>query len=127
MSKILSKVKRDTKSAVIRAVEFEAAVRAIAERIGTRHVNCAGTPISIFKVRYATVLKRAKAGSIEVLTRGRERFIVLGREQVIALGNQASRGRLVAEVFAGLPTVPAWKPRLRSTSVRTKDPYRVPR
>lgn len=127
MSKILSKLKRDTKSAVICAVEFEAAVRAIAERIGARHASCAGTPISIFKVRYATVLKRAKAGSIEVLTRGRERFIVLGPEQVIALGNQASRGRLVAEVFAGLPTVPALKPRLRATSVQTKDPYRVQR
>lgn len=127
MSKILSKLKRDTKSAVICAVEFETAVRAIAERIGARHANCAGTPISIFKVRYATVLKRAKAGSIEVLARGRERFIVLGPEQVIELGNQVSRGRLVAEVFAGLPTVPALEPRLRATSVRAKDPYRVPR
>lgn len=127
MSKTQSKSKRYTKSTMIRAVDFRAAVRVAAECVGARRINFAGTPMSVFKVRYATVLKRAKAGSIEVLTRGRERFVILAPEQVMALASRVSRGRTVAEVFAGLPTVPAMTPPLRATSTRAKDPYRVPR
>ena len=127
MSKTLSKSKRDTKSSVIRTVEFHGAVKVVAEHVGARHINFAGTPMSVFKVPYATVLKRAKAGSIEVLTRGRERFVILAPEQLLALVNRVSRGRRVAEVFADIPTVFASMPRLRATSTRTEDPYRVMR
>lgn len=105
-------------------VAFQIAVRAIAARVRAKHVNLRGTPMPASKAKTAAVFNRVASGSVEVVTRGRERFVVLGLDQVLALIPVAGRTRTVAEVLAGLPTVPASTPRLRFTSVAAPSPYR---
>lgn len=124
MRKFLGGSSIDSSVAVRKRADFRAAVRTIAARVGAKRVNLVGTPVADFKTKYATVFKRANAGSVEVVTQGRQRFVVLGLDQVLALIPNASRRRTVAEVFAGLPTVPASSVRLRATSIATKNPYR---
>lgn len=107
-------------------VAFQIAVRAIAARVRAKRVNLRGTPMPAFKAKTAAVLNRVASGSVEVVNRGRQRFVVLGLDQVLALIPDAGKRRTVAEVLAGLPTVPASTPRLRFTSVATPSPYRLP-
>ncbi|WP_425953006.1 hypothetical protein [Ralstonia pseudosolanacearum] len=107
--------------------DFKVAVRVVAARIGAKDVNAAGTPISAFKTNYASILKRVKEGSFEVVKQGKEPFVILGLKQFVALATDTGRGRTVAEVFAGLPSVPATEEPPRFTSIQTKSQYRVPR
>lgn len=71
------------------------------------------------------MFNRVASGSVEVVIRGRRRFVVLGLDQVLALIPNAGRRRTVAEVLAGLPTVPPSIPHLRFTSVAAPSPYRL--
>ncbi|MEK6298595.1 MAG: hypothetical protein V4793_46050, partial [Paraburkholderia tropica] len=57
-----------------RMVDFQAAVKAIAARVGATDINAAGTPISAFKTNYSSVLKRVKSGSVEIVNQGQEPF-----------------------------------------------------
>nr|CUV44892.1 conserved protein of unknown function [Ralstonia solanacearum] len=112
-------------SEVRKRVAFQIAVTAIAARVRAKRVNLRGTPMPAFKAQTAAVFNRVASGSVEVVTRGRQRFVVLGLHQVLALIPHAGRRRTVAEVLAGLPSVPASTPRLRFTSVATPSPYRL--
>lgn len=103
---------------------FRAAVRTIAARVGAKRVNLSGKSMSAFTAQYAAVFNRVKSGSVEVFTHGRQRFVVLDLDQVLALIPNAGGRRRVADVFASLPTVPALTPRLRATSIATPSPYR---
>ncbi|WP_322047864.1 hypothetical protein [Paraburkholderia sp. J67] len=114
-------------SAERRMVDFQAAVKAIAARVGATDVNAAGTPISAFKTNYSSVLKRVKSGSVEVVNQGQEPFIILGLDQAVALMSNTVSDRTVAEVFAGLPSVPASGKLPRDVSIDAEDHYRVPR
>lgn len=118
---------KDTDSSERRSAEFEAALKAVAARVGATEVNVVGTPISAFTTRYATILNRIRAGSIEVITQRGEPFVILGRHQVLALLGNGNAKRSVQEILAGLPSVPASVPRPIYTSVLTKSHYRVPR
>lgn len=108
-----------------RMVEFEAAVRIVGARVRAGDVNVAGTPVSVFKTHYATILKRINAGAIEVVTQRGQPFVILGLDQVIALVKKQSTTRRVREVFAEFPTVPASATPPRYTSINTKSSYRV--
>ncbi|CAG9236400.1 conserved hypothetical protein [Paraburkholderia tropica] len=110
-----------------RMVDFQAAVKAIAARVGATDVNAAGTPISAFKTNYSSVLKRVKSGSVEIVNQGQEPFIILGLDQAVALMSNTVSDRTVAEVFAGLPSVPATGKLPRDASIDAEDHYRVPR
>lgn len=110
-----------------RMVDFQAAVKAIAARVGATDINAAGTPISAFKTNYSSVLKRVKSGSVEIVNQGQEPFIILGLDQAVALMSNTVSDRTVAEVFAGLPSVPATGELPRDVSIDAEDHYRVPR
>lgn len=110
-----------------RMVDFRAAVKAIAARVGATDINAAGTPISAFKTNYSSVLKRVKSGSVEIVNQGQEPFIILGLDQAVALMSNTVSDRTVAEVFAGLPSVPATGKLPRDVSIDAEDHYRVPR
>ena len=114
-------------SAERRMDDFQAAVKAIAARVGATDVNAVGTPISAFKTNYSSVLRRVKSGSVEIVNQGPEPFIILGLEQAVALMSNTVSDRTVAEVFAGLPSVPASGKLPRDVSIEAVDHYRVPR
>jgi len=105
--------------------EFEAAVRILGTRVGARDVNVAGTPISVFRTHRVAILRRITAGSLEVVTWRGQPFLILGLHQVIALVANRRTTRMVREVFAKLPTVPASSTRPIYTSVQRKSSYRM--
>jgi len=113
-------------SAEHRRTEFEAALKLLAARIGTAEVNVTGTPISTFKVQYATILNRVRAGSIEVVTRRGEPFVLLNLSQVLALVQGGRPALSVREVLAGLPSVSISGPPPRLVSRHARSHYRVP-
>ncbi|WP_439890039.1 hypothetical protein ACS7SF_12260 [Ralstonia sp. 25C] len=81
-----------------RSRDFRVAIRAIAARVGAKDVNVAGTPMSVFKTQYAAVLKRAKAGSIEIVYQGAEPFVILGAKQFLALVASLERDHALVDV-----------------------------
>jgi hypothetical protein len=74
------------------------AIRAIAASVGAKDVKVAGTPMSVFKKHYTAVLKRAKAGSIEIVYQGAEPFVILGVIQLHALVASLEREHVLADV-----------------------------
>lgn len=106
---------------------FNAAVKLAAARVGVKKVNVVGTPASVFRTRYAAVLRRIKAGSIEVITHQGEPFIVLGMKQLLALVADKNVGPTASELLAGLPSVPASPSIPRYQSVLNPSHHRVPR
>jgi len=74
------------------------AIRAIAARVGAKEVNVAGTPMSVFKMQHAAVLKRAKAGSIEIVYQGAEPLVILGAKQLHALVASLERDHAPVDV-----------------------------
>lgn len=116
-----------TISADFQAAQFQAALKVVAARTGARDVNFSGTPISVFKTRAAAILRRIKAGSIEVVTQNGVPFVILSAEQVSALLTSRSQTRMAHELLAGLPSVSASPsvPRYTSAPLR-KSHHRVP-
>ena len=106
---------------------FHVALRLMADRVGAVVEDESGTNISAFKTNYSTVLDRAKGGSVEVVTRGPHRFVILGEETVQALVAAPDRQRTVSEACVGLPTLSFSTKRPRSTSVNTRRHTRIPR
>jgi hypothetical protein len=80
---------------------FEEALQEIALRIGAMEVHVPGTKITAFKTNYSSVLDRVTGGSVEVVTRGRQRFLILAEEQARALVANTENTQTVAEAFAG--------------------------
>lgn len=87
--------------------QFEVAVQRLASRLGAPPVSIGGTPISIFRSRYSSVLKRVRAGSIEVVTQNGEPFVILGLNQLITMCARIDHPKTAADMLAGLPSVPA--------------------
>jgi len=69
--------KAPANAAFRRRKRFERAVQLLASRLGAPRVSISGTPISIFRSRCTTVLKRVRAGRIEVVTQNGEPFVLL--------------------------------------------------
>lgn len=107
--------------------KFQAALKVVAARTGARDVNFSGTPISVFKTHAAAILRRIKAGSIEVVTQNGEPFVILSAEQISTLLANRSETRMAHELLAGLPSVSVSPsvPRYTSSPLR-KSHHRVP-
>lgn len=78
---------------------FDAVLRAVAACVGARRINV--TPISIFSKHHFAVLKRIRAGSLEVVTDHGEPFIILGMIQILALVADLNAGQTTARILAG--------------------------
>ncbi|MBA9859245.1 hypothetical protein [Ralstonia insidiosa] len=106
--------------------DFESAVQEVAERVGAHQVNL--SRVSSFRTHYAAVLDRIKDGSVEVINKGGEPFLLLGATQLFALLKNEARTLTTAEVLQGLPSVSlegGAPPRARA--VGSKSHHRVPR
>lgn len=65
-------------------------------------------------------------GSVEVITHGHRRFVIISEKQFIALADSTKRRRTVGEIFKGLPVLTG-KP-LRAISIKEEvDQYRLPK
>lgn len=126
MREIPTEQAQELDSHEITGVAFEAALQSLAARIGATEVVVAGTPISRFEASYTTVLDRVRAGSIEVVTDGREPFVILGVNQVLALVEVLKTRRTASELLEGLPASPGPPPRHRSAGLK-RSHHRVPR
>lgn len=105
---------------------FDAAVKAVAACVGARRINV--TPISIFSRHPFAMLKRIRAGSVEVVTNRGEPFVVLGMSQLLAIIADQSVGRVTAaEVLARQRTIAISPSMSRHRSVQTWSHHRVPR
>ena len=99
----------------------------LAAQVQAAGVNPHPTPIAKFSRNYGSVLMHASAGQLQVISRGEEQFVLLSMAQIRNLMPPEDR-RTMAELFAGLPTVPG--PPLRAQSpantAGAKDQYRLP-
>ncbi len=80
---------------------FVSALHALAGRLGVK-VKDDPMPISKFKSDYSGVLKAASSGRLQQISRGRERFVVLTEEQVIAMVQSSSRKSSLADTLASI-------------------------
>lgn len=65
-----------------RRKKFCRAVQLLASQLGAPRVNVTGTPISIFRPRCTTVLRRVRAGRIEVVIQNGEPFVILSLKHI---------------------------------------------
>ncbi len=68
-----------------RRKKFERAVQLLASRLGAPRVSISGTPTFFFRSRCTTVLKRVRAGRIEVMIQNGEPFVILSLKRLGAL------------------------------------------
>ena len=116
-----------TRHELTKADPFWDALHEVAERSGGVLEDAGGTNISTFKTNYSTVLDRAKSGSVEVVTRGSQRFVILAEDMVRALVAAPEKQLTVGEACTALPTLTHSARRPRATSVATRNPARIPR
>lgn len=80
---------------------YTCAVQSIAQTLGVTAKD-EPMPISKFKSNYSGLLRAALNGSVQQISRGRERYVVLTEGQVIALaklrGNQMSLADTLASI-----------------------------
>jgi len=68
---------------------FYDVIQWVAKGVGATKVNGIGTNISVFKTNYSKILNRIENGSIEIVTHGHKRYIILTENQVISLMQNA--------------------------------------
>lgn len=80
---------------------FSRAVENLARKLG---VDASDTPmpISKFKSDYSGLLRDARAGQLQQISRGGERYLVLSEEQVIAMERSSSQRRTLADTLASV-------------------------
>ncbi len=80
---------------------FAKAVESLARKLG---VDASDTPmpISRFKSDYSGLLRGARAGQLQQISRGGERYLVLSEEQVIAMERSSSQRRTLADTLASV-------------------------
>lgn len=126
MRKVLTKKVNEAAFGRSRRKTFEAAVRVVAACVGARRIHV--TPISAFSRHHFAVLKRIRAGSVEVVTHRGEPFVILGMRQVLSLVADQSVGRAAAaEIPVGLPAIPASPAISKHRSVQTRRHRRLQR
>ena len=99
----------------------------LATRVKAAGVNQVATPIARFTRNYGPVLDRAIAGQLQVLSRGKEQFVLLSMAQVRNL-MPPEDNRTMAELFAGLPSMLGLALRAQSpgNAATAADQYRLP-
>lgn len=127
MRKNLDKQDGSIDTADSQRAAFQAVLKVVAARTGASDVNFSSTPISIFKTHVAAILRRVKAGSIEVVTQNGVPFVILSMEQVSTLLANKGETPMAHELLVGLPSVSASPSVPRSSSVLRPSHHRVPR
>ncbi len=81
---------------------FAKAVESLARKLGVA-ASDTPMPISKFKSDYSGLLRDAKAGELQQISRGSERYLVLSEDQVIAMERSGSQHRTLADTLASVP------------------------
>ena len=87
------------------------------------------TPISIFKAKYSGILKDADHGTVQMISQGSKRYVLLTENQLVEImdAGVSSKSRSLADTLASL-TPP--KERLDSSLVMlagsSHDPFSLP-
>lgn len=102
---------------------FVSAVHILAEWLGAE-IEDDPMPISKFKSNYSSLLREALSGHLKQISRGRERYVVLTEDQVIAMAGQRNKGGSLADTIASIATPTA---KLDTSGVLTRgsmyEPY----
>ena len=107
---------------------FLHAINSLAQRLGAV-LAPKPTPISIFKARYSGILKEADHGTVQMISQGSKRYVLLTESQLVAImdAGVGSKSRSLADTLASL-TPP--KERLDSSLVTlagsAHDPFSLP-
>jgi len=80
---------------------FSKAVESLARKLGVA-ASDTPMPISKFKSDYSGLLRGAKAGELQQISRGGERYLVLSEEQVIAMERSSSQRKTLADTLASV-------------------------
>ncbi len=81
--------------------EFTSAVQSLAQGLGVTVMDNP-MPISKFKSDYSGLLRVALNGSVQQISRGRERYVILTEKQVIAMARSSSKGNTLADTLASI-------------------------
>ncbi|GAA3985357.1 hypothetical protein GCM10022279_05680 [Comamonas faecalis] len=84
-----------------RADVFTEAVESLARKLGVA-ASDTPMPISKFKSDYSGLLRDARAGALQQISRGGERYLVLSEAQVIAMERSSSQRRTLADTLASV-------------------------
>lgn len=85
------------------ADSFSRAVESLARKLGVA-ASDTPMPISRFKSDYSGLLRDARAGELQQISRGSERYLVLSEDQVIAMERSGSQRRTLADTLASVQT-----------------------
>ena len=80
---------------------FTQAVESLARKLGVA-ASETPRPISKFKSDYSGLLRDARAGQLQQISRGGERYLVLSEAQVIAMERSSSQQRSLADTLASV-------------------------
>ncbi len=80
---------------------FSRAVESLARKLGVA-ASDTPMPISKFKSDYSGLLRDSKAGELQQISRGSERYLVLSEDQVIAMERSSSQRRTLADTLASV-------------------------
>ena len=80
---------------------FARAVESLARKLGVA-ASDTPMPISKFKSDYSGLLRDSKAGELQQISRGSERYLVLSEDQVIAMERSSSQQRSLADTLASV-------------------------
>ncbi len=80
---------------------FARAVESLARKLGVA-ASDTPMPISRFKSDYSGLLRDSRAGELQQISRGSERYLVLSEEQVIAMERSGSQRRTLADTLASV-------------------------
>lgn len=109
--------------------QFRKALEDMARELGMP-VSTSPMPISKFKSDYSGLLRDAQAGELQQISRGRERYLVLTEDQVIAVVD-SGRSRKRKTLADALASVERPTGVLNTASAMTPgsryDPYSLPR
>jgi hypothetical protein len=90
----------------VRTDIFTQAVESLARKLGVA-ASDTPMPISKFKSDYSGLLRDARAGQLQQISRGGERYLVLSEAQVIAMERSSSQRRTLADTLASVQAPPS--------------------
>jgi len=81
---------------------FLTAATSLVDAIDGFRLNRKATKISDFKAKYSTVLNEANGGTVQLISQGGKRYLLLSEEQVIALAEQSKQTHTMADVIEAI-------------------------
>lgn len=82
---------------------FFHAINSLVQRLGAVRAT-KPTPISIFKAKYSGILKEADLGTVQMISQGSKRYVLLTESQLVEImdAGLGSRTRSLADTLASL-------------------------